>query len=322
MGTSDRLRLALLGLPPIDSLEDFSTLTHLSKGLLYRLSRFPDLNYFTYAIPKKKGGQRTIAQPSAEMKAVQVWILRNILHRLTVSSACKGFERLTNIGDNARPHIGAQAVMCLDLEDFFPTIRVNQVWSVFRTLGYSPRMSAVIASLCTYKGVLPQGSPASPKLANLVCLRLDARLSGYAGRRGIVYTRYADDLNFSSLSYARLGKSYPFIKKIVRAEGFSLNDSKTRLAGPARQHRITGLIVNDSQAGIGRVRLRQIRSKINHLCRHSKAAAPHKDVAHVEGWLAFVNGVDKKRHAMLMKYVTGMQAKYPQSAVSMLSVTM
>jgi hypothetical protein len=105
--SSNRIKLTLLGLPPIETLEDFSVHTHLSKGLIYRLSRYNNKNYFIYDLPKKTGGVRTIAQPSPELKAIQSWILRNILDLLKVSPACKGFEKKTNIYDNAKPHIGS-----------------------------------------------------------------------------------------------------------------------------------------------------------------------------------------------------------------------
>ena len=314
------MRLSLIGLPPIDTLEEFSSVTHLSKGLIYRLSRFADKNYLTYKLAKKSGGYRMIAQPSAELKALQGWILKNILDRLTVSPACKGFELKSSIIDNANPHIGALAVLCLDLEDFFPSIKVNQIWSVFHTLGYNLRIAGVLASLCTFQGALPQGSPASPKLSNLISIKMDKRLLGYASKRGIIYTRYADDLSFSAMSYIKLAKSYPFFTEIIKSEGFQLNAAKTRFAGPARQHRITGLVVNDKHAGIGRVKLHKIRSKINHLCRYSKTQIPNESVKHVVGWLAFIKSVDTTRYSILARYVRDLQAKYTDSGVSLLSV--
>ncbi len=316
--SSNKIRLTLLGVPPIETLDDFSTFTRLSKGLIYRLSRFNDKNYFSYSITKKSGGSRLISQPSAELKALQSWILKNILDRLKVSPACKGFERQVNIVDNAKPHIGSLAVMCLDLDDFFPTIKVNQVWSVFRMLGYNPRIASVLATLCTYQGTLPQGSPASPKLSNLVCLRLDSRILGYVGKRGIMYTRYADDLSFSSYSYTKLIKVYPFVSRIIRSEDFKLNLSKTRFAGPSRRHQITGLIVNDTRVGIGRIRLRELRAKINHFCKNSSITQSGQSLEHIKGWLSFVKNVDSKRYEMLIKYVQKKQTKFPKSKVSLL----
>ena len=312
------MQLKLLGVPPINTLEDFSSHTHLSKGLIYRLSKFSDKNYLTYTLPKKTGGVRIIAQPSAELKALQSWILKHILDRLTVSPACRGFERDTSILDNAKPHVGTSALMCLDLEDFFPSIKINQVWGVFRVLGYSKRIAGVLASLCTYNGFLPQGSPASPKLSNLVSFKLDSRLLGYVGTRGIIYTRYADDLSFSSLSYPQLSKAHSFIRRIIQSEGFSLNNKKTRFMGAGRQHKITGLIVNDKQAGIGRVWLRKIRSEINHICEHSKTDIPDGSVERITGLLSFVKSVDETRYSMLVKYIMKLKTKFPESGASLL----
>lgn len=313
---SDKIRLSLLGLPALESLDDISSVTHLSKKLLYNLSRFADDYYFVYELPKKTGGHRTIAQPSKDLKAVQSWILRNILDRLTVSTACKGFNKGSNIVDNAKPHIAANSTLCLDLADFFPSVKVNQIWTIFRTVGYSPRISAVLARICSYNGVLPQGSPASPRLANLVCLRMDARLLGYVGKKGIIYTRYADDLTFSAFTPVKLIKALPTIEKIISSEGFELNRAKTRLAGPARQHRVTGLIVTDFDVGIGRKKLRELRSKLHHICVVPEEDVSQSDLNHLKGWLAFVKSVDKNRINMINDYINGLKIKYPSSAIT------
>ncbi|MDL1978455.1 MAG: retron St85 family RNA-directed DNA polymerase [Deltaproteobacteria bacterium] len=316
---SDHFRLALLGLPSINSLDEFSATTHLSKGLIYKLSKYGNNYYFVYDIPKKNGGNRKISQPCKELKALQAWINRNILQRLSVSLACKGFEKNTCIADNAYPHIGANAVMTLDIEDFFPSVKINQVWSVFRAVGYSHRMAAILASICTFEGTLPQGSPASPKLANLVCLHLDYRILGYVGKKGVIYTRYADDFSFSSHSSTTLLKIFPFVKGIIKSEGFELNTAKTRLFGPGRQHRITGLIVNEIAVGIGRKKLRCIRSKVHNLCKYSKGKTPKQKLNHVIGWLSFVNGVDEKRRDSLNEYIKKLKIKFPGTGIELVA---
>ncbi len=151
----DLARLTLLGLPLISDLDSLSRLTHLSKGLLYRLVRFPNKQYLTYKLPKKSGGFRLIAQPSREMKALQAWVLRSILDKLVSSSACKGFERGSSTADNARAHIGANAILTFDIEDFYPSVSAGRVFSVFRTLGYDKRVSATLTSVCVFRDQLP-----------------------------------------------------------------------------------------------------------------------------------------------------------------------
>ena len=305
----------MLGLPVIGSLGDLARETHFSKKLLYRLSKHSDRFYKTYQIRKKSGGLRTIAQPSRTMKAVQSWILRNILDGLRVSNVCKGFEKDVSILENAKPHKDANAVLNIDLEDFFPTVKSAWVCNVFKSVGYGARISGILTSLCTFAGALPQGGPCSPKLANLTSLRLDIRIQGYVGRMGVIFTRYADDLTFSSYSSKQVTRAYRKVKEIIESEGFQVNERKTRVAGLSRARRVTGLVVGDGRVRIGRKRLRVVRSKINHLCLLAPDADSSREVNHVRGWLSFVRNVDPTSWKTLGRYVEKLRAKYPSSCV-------
>ena len=310
---SSTMRLKMLGLPVINSIDDFSKLTHLSKRSVFRFSTYSDYFYREYELPKKGGGIRLISQPNRSMKAAQAWILKNILDRLHVSPVCKGFEKKQNILDNARPHQGANVILNLDLENFFPSVKAEQVCSIFKAVGYDPVIAGIFTSMCSYKGKLPQGAPTSPKLSNLTCLRLDNRLQGYVGKKGIVYTRYADDLSFSSFSQGRVLSVLPMIKKIIREEGFEINGSKTRIWGPSRSKKVTGLVICETKAGIGRKRLRQIRAKIHKLCLPINAKAHRIEIEHIKGWLAFVKSVDEDRWKILKSYISSLKVKFPKS---------
>ncbi len=316
--TSGAIQLSLLGLPQIDSLADLSDAIHISKGLLYKCTKYPAKQYRTYTIPKSSGGSRLISQPSKVLKAIQGWILRNMLDKLSVSPACKGFVTGASTRDNAVPHIGATAAASIDIEDFFPSVKATHVFSVFRTIGYSPRVASLLTSLCTHNGGLPQGAPTSPALANLVCIKLDARISGYVGKRGINYTRYADDLTFSSFSYANLIRSLPFIRKIVESEGYSLNERKTRVSGPARRHTVTGLVVTSEDVGIGRESYRELRATLHRLATKPTTAAGKIEIMKVKGFVAYLNSVDDVRRKRLDKYLDGLRRKYPKSALALL----
>lgn len=315
--SSGAIRLSLLGLPQIVSLADLSKRTHLSKGLLYRCAKYPENQYRTYKMPKKSGGTRLISQPSTELKAVQGWILRAILDKLSVSPACKGFVAGTSTRDNAIPHIGATALASIDIEDFFPNVKASHVFSVFRTVGYSARVASLFTSLCTYRGGLPQGAPTSPVLANLTSLRLDARISGYVGKRGINYTRYADDLTFSSYSYVNLSRALPFITKILESEGFSLNTRKTRVAGPSRQHTVTGLVVTSVDVGVGREKYRELRAMLHRFATKPPTAIKAQEIERAKGFVAYLNSVDTVRRKRLGKYLDDLRVKYPKSALAL-----
>jgi RNA-directed DNA polymerase len=311
-------RVRLLGLPTVNSIEDLAFHTRLSEKKIYQLWRRTPYQYRLFDIPKASGGTRRISHPSRDLKAVQAWILHTILRPLRPSRASVGFESGECILQNAQPHIGARVTMSMDIESFFPSVRANRVFVLFRWLGYADWTSSLLTTLCTLDGALPQGAPSSPKLANLVCLRLDRRIMGYVGRSGIAYTRYADDLTFSAFSQTALARATRFIRRIVESEGFILNEAKTRIAGPGRCHRATGLVISSDDAGIGRKTLRSIRARIHDLCAFDRASAPADRIAHLLGWLAFIRNVDPKRHRILCEYIRRLSARCVDSSVDLL----
>lgn len=301
-------RLRNLGLPPIETIDDLANEMRLSKNKIRYLACRSCYLYKTYSIQKKNGSSRVIAQPNRELKAFQSWVLRSILDKLSSSEHSKGFEKNTSILDNASPHVGSNYVLTIDLEDFFPSIKVEKVYSIFYSIGYNKLISSVLASVCTFDGRLPQGAPTSPKLANLICAKLDARLYGYAGPRGIVYTRYADDITFSAQTAQRIYKAKAFINTVIVDEGFSVNNRKTKISGTQRQKRITGLIVSEHHAGIGRQKYREMRVKL-----HRFFSGIDHDVNHINGMLAFIYDVDYRMYKKLYAYIDSLLIKYPDN---------
>ena len=304
----------MIGLPVIQTVDDFSQITHISKYTIYQLSTHSDKYYKTYTIPKKSGKLRTICQPSKKLKGLQSWILVNILNKLKVSSSCKGFEKGSSTADNAEPHKGANTLLTLDLKDFFPNVKRNQVYNIFKAIGYNKTISTLLTNICTYHEALPQGSPCSPKLANLSLWRLDVRIQGYVGKRGINYTRYADDLSFSGLNPAKVVKIIPMIKSIIEDEKFTVNKEKTRISGSARAKKITGLIIANDTFGIGKEKYKKVRAKIHHLTLPSEKTNI-KLLYEVNGWISYMNSVDKRRFDKAKKYIEDLKCKYPTSLI-------
>jgi len=314
MEKTNKIRLKLLGLPVIEDIEDFSALTHLSKYTIYQLSKHSDKYYHCYEITKKSGKKRLICQPSRKLKALQAWILVNILNKLKVSESCKGFEIGSSIADNARPHIEANTVLNMDLKDFFPTVPRNKVFNIFKSIGYNDLTSTIFTNLCVYNESLPQGSPCSPKLANLVSWRLDARIQGYVGRRGITYTRYADDLTFSGLNPQIVCKIPSQIERIVNDEGFQINNAKTHISGSSRSKTITGLVLSNDSFGIGKKKYKLLRAKLHRLTKPSEQKNLEL-LSHVNGYLAFLKSVDMKRFKKVKIYIKELNEKYPKSLI-------
>lgn len=318
MAKTEIIKLNMLGLPVIQSLDDFSVLIHISKYTIYQLSKHSEKYYKVYDIPKKSGGVRSICQPNKKLKGLQSWILVNILNKIQVSPSCKGFRKGSSTLDNALPHIGANTILNLDLKDFFPSVSAKQVFNIFKTIGYNNLIATVFTNICTYQQKLPQGSPCSPMLANLATWTLDLRIQGYVGKRGISYTRYADDLTFSGLNPSKVVKIIPMIKTIIEDENFIVNNKKTRVAGSARAKSITGLIVNDDSVGIGKEQYKKLRSKIYHLTLPTEQKNM-KLFYHVGGWLSYLNSVDKERFKKAKKYINELTMKNPTTLIAKLN---
>lgn len=306
--------LRMFGLPLVESLDSLSEHMGLSRGLLYRLSARSSKFYRKFYLPKKSGGQREILAPSAEMKAVQAWILRRVLDPLPLHEAATGFRTGKNICFNAEPHRTNRWLLCLDLDDFFPSIPYGKVYTVFRTIGYNSHIAHVFSSLCTCDGKLPQGGVTSPALSNIVCFRLDRRITGFTGKRNIAYTRYADDMTLSSMNANRLIGAKQLVERIITEDGFALNEAKTRYMGPRQQRRVTGLVIGDGSIGVGRKRKRKLRAAMHRLAARNVPVGQREAFErYVFGWLAFLQNVDHSGYEQLRAYSTRLSKRYRTS---------
>lgn len=233
----------LLSLPILEDLDDLSQSLRLPKEVISKFSFKNDKYYHRIEMKKKSGGVRHIESPFKELKAIQRWVLRCILDKLSPSVYAKGFVRNKSIIDNAKPHEGNQYVLNIDLEDFFTNIPASHVYTLFSNIGYNHNIAFILTSICTKGGYLPQGAPTSPALSNLVCLRLDHRVSTYCKKRALIYTRYADDLCISGNKILILQKASYLIKEIIVDEGFIVNLKKEKFLGPKVRREVTGLTV-------------------------------------------------------------------------------
>ena len=216
--------------------------------------------YQTFTIKKKSGADRTIHAPVKGLKS----ILRSLNFVLQCvyepHEAATGFVLEKSIVDNAKKHVGHHYVLNMDLKDFFHTFDRNRVkmgfiYEPFNLNGDKEPLAFLLASLCTHpfeidgevKTVLPQGSPTSPTLTNILCKKLDRRLTGLANRFGATYTRYADDITFSSPHNIYTDEEFnKELKRIIEEDQkLVINPKKTRLQKAGYRQEATGLIVND-----------------------------------------------------------------------------
>lgn len=216
------------------------------KALRYRLYGEPkSARYHTFEVPKKSGGVRVITAPSQHWKFLQ----RRLLHVLECvfepKATVHGFTADRNIRTNATPHIRRRHVLNVDLNDFFPSINLGRVRGMFMSPPYNcpDKVATVLAQICCFNNELPQGAPTSPIVSNMICARMDAHLGRLARELRCYYTRYADDITFSTdgrdfprdlagvkvvdgESVCEIGRR---LRQVIRRNGFQVNTKKVRL---------------------------------------------------------------------------------------------
>lgn len=280
-------KVAEQGLPALSTFTDISAALGVSpselRWLTFERGAEDSSHYARFEIPKRAGGHRLISAPKPLLRSVQQWVRVNILSPLPVGSSAAAFRPGLSIVDNARRHSGKSCVIRLDLKNFFETVTFPRVRGFFESLGYNPGVASVLALICTdsprarvtFDGVtqyvivgersLPQGGCTSPDLCNLVTVKLDARLTGLAQKYGYAYSRYADDLVFSTDSEeTAANKVVSAVTRICRDEGFEVNHQKTRTMRTPNRQLVTGLIVNEG-VRLTRADLRRIRAFL-HRC--------------------------------------------------------
>jgi RNA-directed DNA polymerase len=254
------------------------------------------IGYQEFSIPKRSGrGMRAIASPAPHLLALQRQILRRLLARLRTHDAAMGFEPGRSIVTNALPHVGRPVVLRFDIRDFFSSTSAQHVQRFFQAIGWDQAAARRLTELCTWRGALPQGAPTSPRLANLVNWRLDARLHGLATRHGAVYTRYADALTFSFVDDDRDRIKYVAyeVKQIVAGEGYRLNLRKLRIIRRHQQQRVTGLVVNE-RVNLPRSTRRRLRAVEHHVRTGRPATLTEQQL---QGWRAMQSMVRAQRGA-------------------------
>lgn len=260
----------------LQSLRASSSLHHVAailqfkpKYLAYILYKMPDAaKYHAFKIAKRRGGVREINAPCPELKLLQHKLsdlLQDCVEEINAKRKFRdelahGFKRNRSIISNATKHQRKKYVFNIDLEDFFGTINFGRVRGFLikdANFMLHPRVATVLAQIACHGKGLPQGSPCSPVISNLVGHLLDVHLCQLALKHGCTYSRYADDISFSTnkpnfpSSIARLvsGQTHewevgPELEKIVAKAGFTTNVQKTRMQYRGSRQDVTGLVVN------------------------------------------------------------------------------
>ena len=274
--------------------------------ILYSI--YPNNCYTTFEIPKKKGGTRSISAPNDELKEIQRH-LADVLYeyKKTIlddnqikNNVSYAFEKGKGIISNAEVHRNKRLVLNIDLKDFFDSFHFGRVCGYFEKNKYFmlPHEVAVILSqLSCYNGKLPQGAPTSPIITNLMCQILDVKIINLSKRYKLNYTRYADDLTFSTNDKHFLEKQNEFIEKLekfINHEGFEINKEKTRLQYNDSRQVVTGLVVN-KKINICRDYYRETRAMANNLYNNGEFTinGVAATLNQLEGRFSFIDQIEK-----------------------------
>lgn len=231
--------------------------------------------YRDFPVPSKSGKPRIISAPDRRLKMLQRTIAPLLDQIYSVRNPVHGFVPDRSVKTNATSHLKSKFVVNLDVERFFPSISENRVAGLLKAVGVDESVAAVVARLCTNQGVLPQGAPTSPVLSNMVCFKLDKELQAIAKEAHCIYTRYADDVTFSSYQppsklfdegIPPTGNFDPDVlsPKLIEAftnNGFKLNPTKSHYGDKHSRRIVTGLKIN-SGLNLDRRFVRNIRSTL------------------------------------------------------------
>lgn len=292
--------------------------TGLTRSQLQRIAKTSSYCYKVYRIPKRTGGDRTIAHPGKKLKAIQRWLNKTVFNSLAVHEGATAYNKGSSIKENATRHANSTFTLRLDFRDFFPSFTSKNIELFLRgingpqQLGLTDSDIEFICSISTRNDTLAIGAPTSPKITNAMMYDFDDYISSLVTKNQLVYTRYADDLFISSCLPNKLEgvaeEIGDFSKKYEHVT-LEINSDKTAFLSRRYRRSITGLIITpDQNVSIGRKRKREIKSLIN---SYKYGHLEPDRCAYLQGLLAFAMDVEDR-------FFMSLQAKYGEEILSMI----
>lgn len=270
-----------------------------SRAELFAYAQTCPHRYKTYPIDKRNSDKkRIISQPSKDLKAVQRFILSEFLSsKLSVHDAAKAYKVETNILDNAKPHLKNRYLLKMDFRDFFPSIRA---WDFVQYLVgkdlVKDDIEAKLLARIFFKNqdgelLLSIGSPGSPIISNALLFPFDEKVSDLCREAGVSYTRYSDDLTFSTnnrdLLFSWVAKIENILEEL-KTPTLELNHEKTVFSSKKFNRHVTGItITNDGLASIGRGKKRALRSRV-----FNAPSSSMEEIASLRGYISFANQIE------------------------------
>ena len=276
------------------------TLQKILRGLTTNIRDYYNLTF----IRKSNHKVRYLQIPKNDiLKKIQNIIYRDILKNIDMGVYSYGFINNRSAVKNARCHLNSNLLINLDLKNFFTYITADHIIHGFRSLGFSTGISAILTRLTTYtnnnsKSSLPQGTHSSPSIANLVFKPIDSDLGKLANYYDFRYTRYGDDLCFSSTEKRHAPKDFVNqIFKIVRKNNFIINQRKISFTRKHQKQVVTGILVNGGECSLPRKRVKRIRAGLYQLDNEEIGL---KQKMHIYGMCLNALDVNRRKYSYLL----------------------
>lgn len=274
--------------PVVFEFEHLSLLLGINRPVLAKIVNSPSSFYRKFSIPKRDGRARVIFSPYPSLLQCQRWVLKNILEKIPVHEAVHGFRKGRSILTNATVHMDKSCLLKMDIKDFFPSVPINWVINLFRSLGYPNNVSFYLAAICCADGSLAQGAATSPALSNILLSKLDERIFRISKENGLNYTRYADDLVFSGDS---IPENFHFrVRSLIRRFGLMENKDKTRIYNSSDRKLVTGLHIKEGKVTVPRSFRRDVLKEVFYIKKYGFLSHASKIKLNDPGYLFSLNG--------------------------------
>jgi S1-C subfamily serine protease len=312
---------ALFGRPirvviPAEFADETALLAYLGLGTaeLRKIWYYQRRMYRYFSIAKGSKKVRMISAPDERLKFLQRKLADKLSELYRPRNPVHGFVAKRSVKTNAIAHLRRRFIVNVDLKDFFPTISQKRVEGMLSSLGIDARVVEIIGRICCNRGSLPQGAPSSPLLSNMLCFRLDKKLMGIAKEYRSIYTRYADDITFSShqpltgLFETMLPPAgrfspdllTPKLRDVFQQNGFAINPDKAHYADRHSRRIVTGIKINEL-LNVDRSYVRNIRAALHSIETlglkdaekkfHEKHDGRSSLAAHLQGKISFLTHI-------------------------------
>jgi RNA-directed DNA polymerase len=259
-----------------------------------------DRLYKTYNIRKRTGGVRQINHPTPTLKFLQRWVVRNFIAHLPIHPSVTSYRNGIGISRNAQMHVAQSYLMKMDFRDFFPSITRIDVQNLIVENVENPKLAGLdgkdiefITKIVCRNDRLTIGAFSSPSISNAVLFRFDEFMSNESTKRNVLYSRYADDIFFSTNTPNILVDIRQIVTHALPAQTsprLNINDEKTVFTSKKRRRLVTGLVLTSAnKLSIGRDKKRELKT----LCHQFRIGnlSPEK-ASYLKGYLSYVRSVE------------------------------